>query len=550
MRASLNGNKPDNYVVLDFNYDPKVVLFIKSLPDRTFVPTTKKWKIGLRTFFDYIHRFEKLGFNITPGIYELYEQDKALKTNLKMLLSADDAQFETKLPLLHYQRVGAKFLATAGSAVLGDDVGLGKTLQAIAVCEADPDAHKVLVFCPAILKFQWQNELIKFGIPEITTVVIAGTKLQRDNQWTGNQFTGKYFMANYELLLKDFDQINKIDWDYIIADEATRISTASAKTTKAIKKLKAKHRIAMTGTLISNRAEEAWSVVDFVAPGDLGKYWDFLGRYCLKNQWGGIAAYQNLDELNKRLKRYMIRRTKEEVLTELPDKIISDVPIELLPEEKEFYTQLKKELLFDIKPELLDKVENPVLIQNTLVKMTRLRQLCDSMELLGQGSASSKLEALKTILESVKDRKVIIFTEFSKMADILHRELGYHGLDKIDGVLKITGDVPNDARQRILEIFNNIPRSNILIMSSAGKFGLNIQAASVVIHYDQPWSLASIIQREGRAHRMGQKQNVLVYNLLCRGTMDMYIRNVLRKKQQLSDRILMSDIEEMLDYED
>jgi SNF2 family DNA or RNA helicase len=537
MRAYIQGNKPHSHVILSFDYDPKVVYFVKSLPDRKFIPANKKWKVGMRTFFDHYNRFEKIGFIISDGIKELYEEDKKLKIDLKALLSADDAEFDTKLPLLHYQRVGAKFLATAGSAVLGDDVGLGKTIQTIAVMEANKvEELPSVIFCPAILKYQWEAEIKKF-VPDANIQVIDGNAFQRAGQWKNAK---TYFIANYELLLRDFEYLISRNWNYIIADEATRISSASAKTTKAIKKLEAKHRIALTGTLISNRAEEAWSVVDFVAPGELGRYWDFLTRYCLKNMWGGIQGYQNLDELNRRLKRYMIRRTKEEVLTELPDKIISDVPIELLPEEKELYKQLKKELLFDIKPELLDKVENPVLIQNTLVKMTRLRQLCDSMELLGQGTSSSKLEALKTILESVKDKKVIIFTEFSKMADILQRE--------IPGSLKITGDVSNDMRQEILKSFNTMYTRNILIMSSAGKFGLNIQAASVVIHYDQPWSLASVIQREGRAHRMGQKENVLIYNLLCRGTMDMYIRTGLRKKQQLSDRILMSDIEEMLEY--
>ena len=153
----------------------------------------------------------------------------------------------------------------------------------------------------------------------------------------------RFYVANYELLLWDFDNMNCREWDAIIADEATRISNSTAKQSKAIKKLRAKRRLAMTGTPVSNRANEIWNIIDFIAPGALGNYFEFLQRYCLKNQWGGIFGYQHMDELRERLKRYMIRRLKVDVLPELPEKISMDIPFEMTDEEKALYKKLKKE---------------------------------------------------------------------------------------------------------------------------------------------------------------------------------------------------------------
>ena len=184
----------------------------------------------------------------------------------------------------------------------------------------------------------------------------------------------------------------------IICDEATRLSNPRTKTYKAIIKLRSERRIALTGTPIQNKATDIYGIINWTNPGVLGNYYSFIDRYCLKNHFGGIFAYQNMDELKNRLQRYMIRRTKEEVLPELPKKIIIDVPFKLNDEEKKLYTKIKKELLFEIEKMDISKINNPATIQYTLVKMTRLRMLADSMELLGEKQISSKLDVLKELL--------------------------------------------------------------------------------------------------------------------------------------------------------
>ena len=537
--------KTGNKIEISFKYDPMLVSLVKGLSGRSYNPKSKTWFIPLANSSLALTKLKKYGFSIEAELFELCEQDKKEAEEAEALAIMDDTEFETDLPLFPYQKVGSSFLYKIGSGLLGDEMGLGKTIQSLAVC-VKSEAKKVLIFCPASVKWQWHDEIQRF-IKGADVVVIEGNKAERDILWAKS---ARFYVVNYELLLRDFDLMNKTDWDIIIADEATKISNPTAKQSKAIKKLKAKRRIAMTGTPVSNRANEIWNLIDFISPGAFGDYWSFLNRYCLKNQWGGIFGYQNMDELRDKLKRYMIRRLKKDVLPELPEKIITDIPFEMTEEEKALYKKIKKEILFEIEKSDISKIESPMTIQYTLVKMTRLRQLADSMELLGEQTKSSKLEVLKELLEEsiTGDKKVIIFTQFAQMADILERDLSDYKPLKISGTIK-------EEYKDVVDKFNKDEECKILIMTSAGQFGLNIQRASIIFHYDQEWSLAKMQQREGRAHRYGQKDTVMVYNLLAKGTLDYYVQKVLHKKAELSASILgdtpinIEDIKNILNYE-
>ena len=456
-----------------------------------------------------------------------------------------ETDFKTSLPLFPYQIKGAEFLHNIGSGLLGDSPGVGKTLQVIALAE-HTKAEKILVFCPAVLKHQWANEL-KIFVPHRTSVVIEGTKKERAELWKKDVH---YYLVNYELLLRDFADMNIREWCYIFADEATKISNARAKQSRMIKKLRAKRRIAMTGTPISNKAQDCWNLVDWTNPGVLGNYWGFIQRYCLKNQWGGIYAYTNMEELRDKLQKWMIRRTKEEVLPDLPEKITTDVPFVLSEEEAVLQKKIKQEILHEIQATDINKLETPMTIQYTLTKFTRLRQLADSLELLGENKKSSKLEVLQELLlENIEDgRKVLIFSEFAQMCKILKRELVEYN------PVMIVGETPNEQRQGLLDKFNTDSACRICVMSSAGTYGLNITSASVIINYDLPFSLAKLEQRIGRAHRYGQKNKVHVFNLLGKKTADEAIQKIIHAKRELSGQLLgdlpvsMEDIKDMLLY--
>lgn len=540
----MQATKRNNLIEIKFDYDPQLVQLIKSFPGREYSPQTKAWYVPIAGNSAVIDELVRWQFNIDPALTAALKQEEAKTQELQDLIMAKEVEFDTKLPLYPFQKKGAAFLAKIGSGLLGDEMGIGKSIQSLAVVEA-AGAQQVLIICPAAIKWQWYEEIKKFIGEE--AVVVEGTKPKRDKLW---QEKARFYVANYELLLRDFDEINR-DWDYIIADEATKISNPQTKQSKIIKKLSAKNKIALTGTPINNRAQDVWNIVDFTNPGVFGNYHQFINRYCIKNQWGGIYAYKNIDDLRAKLLRYMIRRTKEEVLPDLPERIQTDVPFKFAEEETKLYKQLKQEILFEINETDLSKINNPATIQMTLVKMTRLRQLADSMELLGDKKTSTKLDTLKELLSEAltNGKKAIVFTEFAEMADILKRELAEYDPLIISGKVK-------EAYKDIVKQFNEVEKHRILILTSAGQYGLNIQRASVLFHYDQPWSLSKKEQRAGRAHRIGQQSKILEYNLLAKGSIDMYIRKVLHDKARLAGEILgdpkftMQDLQKMLEFED
>lgn len=534
--------KSENYIEISFQYNPYLINIVKALPGRTYSPKTRSWFIPFFGSDDSVALLKSKGFYVDPLLEKSLQEEKQRAKDIELLANKEDTEFKTSLPLYNFQRVGASFLDNIGSGLLGDEPGAGKTLQTIAVVEKN-EAQKVLVFCPSVLKHQWEHEINKF-VPDKKAIVIEGSKKERSTLWNKDAV---YYIVNYELLLRDFEEMSRYEWDYILADECTKISSPQAKQSKTIKKLKAKHKIAMSGTPIANTAQNIWNILDFCNPGCLGSYWNFINRYCVKNYFGAIDSYQNLDELSQKIKRYMIRRLKKDILPELPDRIEIDIPFVLSKEEKDLQKKIKQEILFEINKLDISKIDNPMTLQHTIVKFGRLRQLADSLELLGENKTSTKLEVLKELLEEFKntDHKIIIFSEFAEMCKILNRELQEYN------PLMIIGETSD--RERIVNDFNNKKEHQILIMSSAGMYGLNLQVSDTIINYDLPFSLSKLEQRIGRAHRINQKNSVSVYSLIGKGTADMAIKRIIHTKKNLSDNLLgdvpinMKDIRDMLE---
>jgi SNF2 family DNA or RNA helicase len=520
--------KQKDRMVISFPYSLPMVSFVKMLPGRQYHAGAKAWSVPLNRGEKMLNVLRQKGFTIDPELEAAVLEDTLKAQRVATLAAQDDTEFISDLPLFPYQKVGAQFLYEVGSGLLGDDMGLGKTIQTLAVAQS-ANAQKVLIFTPSSVKWQWRDEIQKFITSDRRTVVIHGSPKKRAQLWLDD--SQRFYVANYEQLIRDFDYMNCREWDLIIADEATKISNHSAKQSQLIKKLRAKRRIAATGTPISNRPNEVWNIIDFTNPGAFGNYSDFMDQYCVKDGWS--ISYKNTEDLRDRLKRYMIRRLKKDVLTELPEKIVTDIPFPLSEEERTVYMKIKKEILREIEQKDISKLNNPMTIQYTLVKMIRLRQIADSLELIGENVASSKMAVLKEKLPEVMvdGTKAIIFTQFSEMADILVRELAEYKPLLISG--KVAGTYSETVKK-----FNEENEHQVLVMTSAGQFGLNIQRANVVFHYDQEWSLAKMEQRDGRVHRHGQTRGVQVYNLLARGTIDYYIKKVLHDKGVLSKQVL------------
>lgn len=529
-------SKYKNSICISFEYNPMIVEIVKRFNNRRYDLNTKEWIVPMSQIKEVLETLIPLGFTTDIDARNEYDEKMKHKLKIKRITEGNFKESEieaiqkTKLPLLNFQKIGTGFLCVTKSALLGDEPGCGKSIQTLATMEIE-NAKKSLIICPGSLKLSWKDEISKW-FQNKKIVIIQGDKKNRIKQW---KETADIFVMNYELLLKDIDEIKKTNWDFVVADEATRISSPKSKQGKIIKTISATHKIALTGTPLNNAIQDIWNILDFCQKDCLGSYWQFTEKYCLKDRFKSIVGYQNLNELKTRISEFMLRRTKKEVLTELPDKLYETVYVEFTTEEKKIYEAVKKEITTELKEFEINKVLNDKYLSNALVKMVRLRQTTGSLELISDTNHfSSKLEILKELLKDIlqTDSKAIIFTQFSEMADILIREL------KDYKPLLISGKVKNEDRNKNVKTFQENEENKIIIMTDAGAHGLNLQRSNYVIHYDLPWSISKMEQREGRAHRYGQKNNITVYKLIVHNSIDEYVLKVLLKKHKLSEDIL------------
>lgn len=548
---NLEGDK----IVLTFPFEPSIVSTIRSIDGRKWDAGRKRWEVPKENISEIISKLIPLGFTPSLEVKRILQEEEKIREEVSNL-KVTDVTYQGPLPLFDFQRIGANFLAKMPHALLADVPGLGKSIQTIAALQGKKGN---LILCPASLKYSWQTEILKW-CPEADVVVIDGSKEERIALW-GKGALAEYAIANYELLLHDFEDINWIEWETIVADEATRISNPQAQTTKNLKKLKCKKRIALTGTPVSNSPEDIFSILDWLVPGYLGSYYQFRDKYCVIDaEWyNRIIGYKNIEELAKKVDCWMLRRTKEQVLKDLPPKTVEQIVYDLSDEEKSVYKSVKESVIEEIKKITDLDTRSLNLIP---VKMLRLKQCTNHTKLLGINSAlgdehpahikSSKLELLKEMLKPIIESgdKAIIFTQFAEMLQIMREEL------KEYNPLTIYGEVTALKRMEAVQEFNHNPDIKVIIMTEAGAYGLNMQAASYVFHYDAPWSLAKLVQREDRAHRQGQKKPVTVYHLIAKGTIDEYVLKVLKRKGVVSEKILqdgdreemtLDDINEILD---
>lgn len=386
--------KIDNKAVgIFFEYSPALVSIIKSLPGRMYEPRLKAWLLPMDGLLPAnLKRLAFAGFSVPA---ELYEQGRPLSPAGEKSPLINDLNawvLPKNADLRPFQVEGVKFLLN-GNVLLGDKPGLGKTIQVLTAVHTR-GFNKILVLTFASLKYQFRDEIKKF-FPDSSVIVVDGGKKEREHLW---KTSARFYIANYELLLRDLEAMTVSKWDAILADECTRLSNHGNKQSRALKFVRSDFKIAMTGTAISNSPLDVYGIIEWLRPGVLGNYYSFMNRYVVKNDWGSPKYFKNLPELAQRIKPFYISRTREEVLPELPEKVKIDVPIKLSDKELTLYNQIRSQLLLDIEKASISKVSAPAMLQNTIVNIIRLRQLSDSMELLGEHTDSSKLTALKELL--------------------------------------------------------------------------------------------------------------------------------------------------------
>ncbi|APR79422.1 Helicase, SNF2/RAD54 family protein [Minicystis rosea] len=447
-----------------------------------------------------------------------------------------------KATLRPYQEAGLswlKFIHDIGSGgVLADDMGLGKTVQTIALLLAVKQEEKpmsALIVAPTSVVTNWERELARFA-PTLSVALWHGA----DRHANADEVQkAEVVITSYALLRRDEDFLSKLDLTYAILDEAQHIKNPMSATAAAAKKLRARRRLALTGTPIENRLSEIWSIFDFVSPGLLGPLDKFEQRFSRPIEGGD---YKTAQRLRSTIHPFILRRTKQEVAKDLPEKIETDQICDLTGDQRTIYQQVARE----VRAQVLGEVERVGLAKSQLqilAGLTRLRQAACDPRLLGlprdfTDEDSGKLVALRELVQEAVEggHKVLVFSQFVMMLKLIEKAMKEDGVpyEYLDGSTK-------DRAERV-DRFQSDPTVPVFLISlKAGGTGLNLTAADTVIHFDPWWNPAVEQQATDRAHRIGQTKVVTAYRLVAAGTIEEKIQQLKGKKRELVASVLSED---------
>lgn len=585
----------DNFLIVNCRFEEKHIL---QEMGGIWLDYCKSWQVPF-TSKNTTYLSDKLNISLTDNQQKLLDKIKIKEDKVKKYqkISETDEKIIFSAPninanLFNYQKLG--ILTGVNSHIgllLGDQPGLGKSIQTLGIAtykKKFEGMKECLLIVPASLKWNWPIEIEKFT-NEKCIVIDSKKPDERVGMWFGEYYTARdengkwknfpvkseedkpfFYITNFELITEDLfggkdvkmkegDDIEGIKkrlarkekakakqktlrpiaekiWGMVATDECHGLKNTTSKRTKNIKKIKSMFRLGLTGTPIDGRLEELFSIMDWIVPGLLGSKTRFLQDHAVFDFWGNIKSYKDIKKVTEKIRPFFLRRLKENVLKDLPEKIYKNVYISLSEDERKIYTKIQK-------------MEHDIVIEaEPMVAAIRCKQFCDFPLLAGidECKKHSKLDTLKdTLQEVVKENfnKVIIFSQYSKMCEILIEEVLKPMKLKY---LYIWGETSKQDRGEMQKIFNEDKSIDVIIGTEAMSTGLNFQAASYVINYDDNWSPAIMEQREGRALRIGQKSNVTVINFICVDTIEERIRTALYNKQKISNEALGDDVDEAL----
>lgn len=496
-------------------------------------------------------------------------RSQEFKALLREMKNVEDSDFEIpeglKAELRPYQKFGYRWMMTLKKlgfgGILADDMGLGKTVQAIAYLLAQKEENadvrmaeqKVqqaagsmapgetegtaaatylgLIVCPASLVYNWESEIQRFAT-SLSAVTITGTAAARKEKIQSG--AGDLLLTSYDLLKRDVEFYEGIRFQHMIIDEAQNIKNYTTQAAKAVKAVNSIHRFALTGTPIENSLSELWSIFDFLMPGILSTNKKFKEKYeqpIVTNQDKRVS-----ERLKKMIRPYILRRVKSEVLKELPDKIEKVLYSRMGDEQKKLYDANLQQLLDSLRNQSQEEFRTGKL--QILSELTKLRQLCcdPSMVYENYRGDAAKVEACLELIRNAAagGNQTLLFSQFTTALDIIAQRLDK---EKIPYYM-LTGSTSKEKRARLVADFNQDKTPVFLISLKAGGTGLNLTAASIVIHLDPWWNMAAQNQATDRAHRIGQKQVVTVYKLIMKDTVEEKILKLQEQKAQLSDEII------------
>lgn len=431
--------------------------------------------------------------------------------------------------------------------VLADEMGLGKTLQLISLLQARrTEARETgpsLIVCPASLVYNWVAECKRFA-PSLAVRAVTGTKAERARIRRDSQ--ADVLVTSYDLLRIDVKAYEDRAFFCCVLDEAQAIKNHATLTTRAVKRVQARHRLALTGTPMENRLAELWSIFDFLMPGFLGSYARFRERYEISIVGGDELLAERLRHL---VGPFILRRLKADVLTELPDKLETVVRVELVGEQRRLYAaseqRLREELTRQKKTSssranrrgvLSDEEAGPKV--EVLAELTRLRQMAldPGLVLEDYRGGAAKLEAIMELLDQAREsgQKMLLFSQFTSFLKEVAQRLEAEGVP----YFMLTGSTPKKRRVQLADAFNADDTPVFLISLKAGGTGLNLTGASMVVHADPWWNAAAQNQASDRAHRIGQRSTVNVYKVIAADTIEERIVELQQKKTDLADAVI------------
>lgn len=442
--------------------------------------------------------------------------------------------------LRDYQKTGYQWFRTMDylgfGGILSDEMGLGKTLQAISYIAGNGNGRKkTLIITPTSLVYHWVDEFEKFA-GNIDVVPVCGSPLERE-QLIGEFEQHDVFITTYHLLRRDQEWYRSLSFDICLLDEAQFIKNAHAQNTKAVKSIQARVKFALTGTPLENSLMELWSIFDFVLPGYLYDERRFSVRYHKRLK----EEPEVLEDLHRLIKPFILRRTKREVLKELPEKIETKQLVSMHDEQAILYKTYANYAVQLIEKKVADEEFEASKLE-ILAYLTKLRQICldPSIVMEDYKGSSGKLEALYELLAKGLDQqhKMLVFSQFTTVLGRIEKHLKKEGMS----YFYLDGSTPSEKRMQLTEEFNLSGPSVFLISLKAGGTGLNLATADVVIHFDPWWNPAVEDQATDRAHRIGQTNVVEVIRIIAKGTIEEKILLLQEEKRKLIGDLLSTDL--------
>ena len=431
-----------------------------------------------------------------------------------------------KKDIYEYQKLGVEFLLNSGGrALLADGCGVGKTVQALGYI-THSGFKRSLIVCPASVKFSWESEIEKW-------TKLKAFVVEPHTEFSEIPHDANCVIINFDILKKHFNELMKYRWECLVGDEIHMIKSNTAIRTKAFKAISKNvpNVIMLTGTPMLSRPIEMFNMLNIIDPKTWNNYYHYATKYCEGHMgyWGFEAkGASNLDELSRKIAKYFLRRTKEEVLTQLPPKNRIEVPIDLPKEDRGQYELVESNLVKYLKKYKSDKTDKEIaksLQAEKLVKLNLLREI----------NAMGKIPTAKELIDNILDagEKVLVFSSFNSPLQELFNEYE-------ECAVMLHGGTPVEERGDIVKDFQTKKGTKIFLggMLSAG-VGITLTAASNVIFLDLPWRPADLEQAENRAHRPGAEYESLnIYQITSRDSIDGFMKNLLHRKQQIIDRVI------------